>query len=76
MTMYRHYKGGLYGVVAWATDEPTMTPVVVYRSVADGRVWVRSREDFEATVHVEVYGVAKRVPRFVAEVLTCEEEDR
>jgi hypothetical protein len=40
--LYRHYKGGLYRRLMDATDEATMTPVVVYRSEQDGRVWVRS----------------------------------
>lgn len=68
MTLYRHYKGGLYTVIAWGMDEPTMTPVVVYRSEADGSVWVRTRKAWEETVHVEdVGGIARRVPRFSPE---------
>lgn len=37
---YRHYKGGLYTVVAIATNEGSKTRCVVYRG-ADGHVWVR-----------------------------------
>lgn len=65
MTMYRHYKGGIYSVVAWATDEPTMTPVVVYRSVDDGRVWVRTCKSWDETVETNLGGIAMDVPRFV-----------
>lgn len=38
---YKHYKGGLYDVLYNGTFEMDERPVVVYRSVADGKVWVR-----------------------------------
>jgi len=41
--LYRHYKGGLYRLLMDATDEATMTQVVIYRSEETGRVWVRPR---------------------------------
>jgi hypothetical protein len=48
---YQHFKGNLYVVEAIATDsKDAMTQVVVYKSVADGRVWVRELRDFEASV--------------------------
>lgn len=38
----RHKKsGGLYEVMATARLEATLEPVHVYRSLADGQVWVR-----------------------------------
>lgn len=43
---YRHYKGGLYEVVAHALREDTEEPVVVYRSLQDGKVWVRAEPLF------------------------------
>lgn len=39
--VWRHWKGGEYVVCELATDEMTGRPVVVYRCLADGRVWVR-----------------------------------
>lgn len=38
--VYRHYKGGLYVVVAIATMEGSKERCVVYRG-SDGHVWVR-----------------------------------
>ena len=48
---YRHYKGGTYRFMAEAQIEgrPDGDPdarVAVYRSEADGRVWVRPLADF------------------------------
>jgi len=53
---YRHYKGGLYAVIANAINEPTKSEVVVYRAKSDGTVWVRPlwRWNEEARVRVEV----------------------
>ena len=63
-TLYRHYKGGLYRLVAWATNEADLMDVVVYRSELDGRVWVRPRVDFYGNVHDEVCANAETVLRF------------
>lgn len=57
---YRHYKGGLYEVLMVAELEADLTPVVIYRAEADGRVWVRPVADFISVVELE----GKTVPRF------------
>ncbi len=44
--IYQHHKGGKYEFYALAYDEPTLTPLVVYRSVKDGTVWVRTAAEF------------------------------
>jgi hypothetical protein len=45
--IYRHAKtGGLYVVIADAELEANMTTVVVYKSLADGRAWVRPASEF------------------------------
>lgn len=63
--LFRHYKGGLYRLLLEATDEVTGKPYYVYRSEADGRVWVRSAENWNSTVHEEVPGGrSTRIPRF------------
>jgi hypothetical protein len=59
LNRYRHYKGGIYELVAEAQLEADHTPVMVYRG-QDGAVWVRPRADFFG--QVEVDGVS--VPRF------------
>lgn len=61
---HRHYKGGIYRVIAHATDEATGQPVVVYRSEQDGRVWVRTLANWNETVHGEENGKAVRISRF------------
>ncbi len=39
--IYRHYKGGMYQVIAVATHSETLEPMVVYQSMKDGGYWVR-----------------------------------
>jgi hypothetical protein len=47
MEVYRHVKtGGLYEFVACGLMEATHISVVTYRSLADGRVWVRPVVEF------------------------------
>lgn len=44
---WRHRKtGGLYDVVGSALDERTERPLVLYRSLEDGRTWARDAEQF------------------------------
>lgn len=43
---YRHFSGSEYTVICTAIDEATMTDSVVYKSNADGRIWVRPLADF------------------------------
>ncbi len=38
---YRHYKGGIYEVLATATHSETLETMVVYQSKKDGGIWVR-----------------------------------
>lgn len=46
-TRWRHRKGGEYTVIAVARIEADLSPVIVYRSDADGRSWVRPLAEFE-----------------------------
>ena len=58
---YRHYKGGLYEVLAVAYHSETLEPCVVYRALyGAGDVWVRPAAMWNETVEHE--GVS--VPRF------------
>jgi len=55
--MYKHYKtGDQYEIVNEALDSDDLKPLIVYRSVKTGQVWVRPKEEFFS----EVNGV----PRF------------
>lgn len=39
--IYKHYKGNLYQVIALGKDSETLHDVVIYKSIDDGKVWVR-----------------------------------
>ena len=58
---WRHYKGGLYEVLAVARHSETLAPVVVYRPLdTDSGWWVRPHAMF--VEHVDVDG--RLQPRF------------
>lgn len=38
---YRHFKGGRYELLYHGTDEATLEPVVIYRSLETDEIWVR-----------------------------------
>ena len=49
--IYRHFKGGLYLVLAVALSEESYEPTVVYMSLnGDGKVWTRSQSEFTSLV--------------------------
>jgi hypothetical protein len=48
---YRHYKGGLYQVLHLARHSETEELLVVYRSLAQGGVWVRPAAMFSEHVN-------------------------
>lgn len=65
---YRHYKGGLYRVLAIALHSETLAQMVVYETLYEnelGRTWVRPAEMF--LENIEVAGVL--TPRFQAVTL-------
>jgi hypothetical protein len=57
---YRHYRGGLYEIVATGFLEDTEAPCVVYRSLERGTVWVRTAKNFLETIEHD----GKELPRF------------
>lgn len=63
--VYRHYKGGLYTVMARAIHEETLEPLVIYQSNAKGSVWARTLGVFAGLAEVEAdRDFVRRVPRF------------
>ncbi len=56
---YRHFKGGIYTLLAVGRHSETEALHVVYRA-ADGRIWVRPLEMWSE----DVDGPDGRVPRF------------
>lgn len=67
-TLYRHYKGGLYSIVACSIREDTLEPLVTYRSVERGTAWTRTLANFTEAVVVEG-GPLRR--RFELERVQC-----
>lgn len=59
--LYRHYKGGMYEVIATARHSETLEPMTVYRALYGERgLWVRPAAMFNGTVLID--GQAR--PRF------------
>lgn len=40
---YRHYKGNIYKIIAFAKHSETCEDMIVYQSVKDGATWVRPK---------------------------------
>ena len=58
---YRHFKGGMYEVIALAKHSETLEELVVYKALyGEGGVWVRPRAMWEETVELD----GKKTPRF------------
>ncbi len=47
---WRHYKGGRYEIVTLAIKEDTLEPMIVYRSLDHGSVWIRTIGNFAEEV--------------------------
>lgn len=58
---FRHFKGGLYKIIAQSTEEATGTPVVIYQNQKDARIWSRPNADFFSMVQLNNN---TSVPRF------------
>lgn len=57
---YRHYKGGLYEVIAVGKHSETLEDMVIYRALYEGgRFWVRPAYMWSQTVKTE-NGIQKR----------------
>jgi hypothetical protein len=52
--VYRHYKGGLYTVVAVSLHEETLDVMVTYRSNKKGTFWTRTLKNFTERVLVPI----------------------
>lgn len=62
--IYRHYKGGLYTVVAVGLKEDTLEPMVAYHSNAKGTTWVRTLANFREKVELDDgWSVVRRFER-------------
>lgn len=50
MTIYRHYKGGLYELVTEAQHSETFERMIVYKNIRTGDVWARPAVMFHSEV--------------------------
>jgi hypothetical protein len=66
-TVWRHYKGGIYVVVAVSLMEDSLEPLVTYRSNKHGTFWTRTMGNF--LEHIET-SPGFLIPRFF-QVLDC-----
>ncbi len=57
---YQHYQGGYYRVIGVAKHSETKEELVVYKSLADGQIWVRPIEMFLQKINVD----NKKILRF------------
>ena len=48
---YKHYKGSLYKIIAFAKHSETSEDMIVYQSVKTGEIWVRPRKMWNETVN-------------------------
>ena len=53
MGTYRHFKGGVYKVVAIALHSETLEEMVVYQNAENGKCWVRPASMWNETVEYE-----------------------
>lgn len=49
--LYRHYKGGVYGVLTVAKHCDNNDLYVIYKDVATSEVYIRPLKDFEGETH-------------------------
>ena len=52
---FRHFKGGLYELIGLGTHSETGEEMVLYKSLKDGRIWIRPREMFFGNVNRDGY---------------------
>ncbi len=62
--VYRHFKGNVYEVIALAVNADNREQVVVYKSLANGKVFVRSYRGFVGEVNKAKYPDAGQTYRF------------
>lgn len=61
---YRHFKGGEYEVIAIGKHTETMEDMAVYRSLLDGKVWIRPLIMFQEPLDKNKYKDIEQEYRF------------
>lgn len=62
--IYKHFKGHLYIVEDIGYDSETLEEKVIYRSLDDGKLWVRSLSEFKSLVDKKKYPNVTQTERF------------
>jgi len=48
--IYKHYKGNIYKIIAFAKHSETCEDMIVYQNVAHKDIWVRPKDMWNETV--------------------------
>ena len=63
-SLYKHFKGHIYKVLAIAKDSEDESLKVVYQNIDTKEIWVRDYNDFLAVLDNEKYPNVKQKYRF------------
>lgn len=63
-SIYKHFKGNVYQVIALAKDSETLEEVVVYQNTDTDECWIRPINDFLSKVDKEKYPNVNQEYRF------------
>ena len=61
---YKHFKGNLYNVIDIALHCETLEEYVVYKSIENGKTWIRPKNEFLSQVDHEKYPEISQQYRF------------
>ena len=62
--IYKHFKGNLYKVVEVALHCEDLEEYVVYKSIENGKTWIRTKKEFLSEVDHEKYPEITQKYRF------------
>jgi len=48
---YKHYKGNIYKIIAFAKHSETMEEMIVYQSIKNNDIWVRPKKMWNEIVN-------------------------
>ena len=63
-TLYKHFKGHIYKVLAIGKNSEDLTEMVVYENIKTHEVWIRPYDMFNSLVDTNKYSDVKQKYRF------------
>ncbi len=63
-SIYRHFKGHIYKVIAIGKDSEDLSLKVVYRNIDTKEVWIRDKKEFLSKVDKDKYPNVNQKYRF------------